>query len=102
MITFKSFVATVFYKEIKVNSSKDKLDFINKEIYKLGLAIKMCESHIQFISDMKQAEKDKYMTKDYESQMCQEAYRRMSMQDKMRKLMRESMELQDRLCMEID
>lgn len=79
-----------------------RLNEIYSEIDELELALKVCESHIQFIGDLKQAEKDKFMTKDYESQLGQDAYNRMAMQDKLRKLMRESMELQDKICMNID
>ncbi len=81
---------------------EEKLNKINNEIDELGLSIKMCESHINYIGSKKITEKDKVSAKNYESQIGQDAYRRMALQDKLRKLMQESMELQDRLCINND
>ena len=81
---------------------EEKLNEINTQIDELEFELRLCDSHIQFIGSMKIKEKDKFISKNYESQIGQDAYRRMAMQDKLRKLMKESMELQDRLCIDND
>ena len=81
---------------------EEKLDNINNEIDKLEFDLRVCESHIQYIGDIKKSETDKITSKNYESLISHDTYRRMAMQDKLRKLMRESMELQDKLCINSD
>ena len=86
-----------------MNSNLEKkLNEINTQIDELEFALRLCNSHIQYIGSKKIAEKDKFISKDYESQMSHDEYNRMAIQDKLRKLMRESMELQDKLCIDFD
>ena len=84
------------------NNLEEQLNSVKEQIEELEFAIKICENHFQYISEKKQAEKDKFITIDYETQLGQDAYRRMAMQDKLRKLMKECMEIQDKICMDND
>ena len=81
---------------------EEKLKNINSQIDELEFELRVCDSHIEYIGNMKLAEKDRYMSKNYESQIGLDTYRRMAMQEKLRKLMRDSMELQDKLCINFD
>ena len=81
---------------------EEKLNIVKAQIEELEFAIKVCESHFQYINEQKQAETDKFIRIDYENKIGQDAYRRMAMHDKLSRLMRECMEIQDRICIDND
>lgn len=84
------------------NNLEQQLSDINKEIDELEFALRICDSRIVYMQDIKKTEADKYITKNYETRIVQDTYKRMSMQDKLRKLMRDSMEIQDKICNNYD
>ncbi len=75
-----------------------RLKELKEQIDETELNLKICASHVEFMHDMrKRKHRDKSLVKTYENQMGQDAYRRMILQDKLRKLMNESFSIQDKI-----
>lgn len=75
-----------------------RLKELKEQIDETELNLKICTSHVEFMNDMrKRKHRDKSLVKTYENQMGQDAYRRMILQDKLRKLMNESFSIQDKI-----
>ena len=81
-----------------VNHLEERLEDITKQIDEVEFNLRVCSRHTQFMHEMKKvtaSDKDLFM--DYDRQMGQEAYKRMMMQEKLKKLMEESFELQEKI-----
>ena len=81
-----------------VSSLEERLNDIAKQIDELEFNLRVCSRHTQFMHEMKKvtaSDKDLFM--DYDRQMGQDAYKRMFMQVKLKKLMEQSFELQERI-----
>lgn len=81
-----------------VSSLEERLNDIAKQIDELEFNLRVCSRHTQFMHEMKKvtaSEKDLFT--DYDRQMGQDAYKRMYMQEKLKKLMEQSFELQEKI-----
>lgn len=81
-----------------VSSLEERLEDITKQIDELEFNLRVCSRHTQFMHEMKKvtaSDKDLFM--DYDRQMGQDAYKRMMMQEKLRKLMEECFDLQEKI-----
>lgn len=81
-----------------VNSLEERLKDITKQIDEVEFNLRVCSRHTAFMHEMKKvtaSDKDLFM--DYDRQMGQDAYKRMFMQEKLRKLMEQSFELQEKI-----
>ncbi len=81
-----------------VNHLEERLEDITKQIDEVEFNLRVCSRHTQFMHEMKKvtaSDKDLFM--DYDRQMGQDAYKRMMMQEKLKKLMEESFELQEKI-----
>ena len=81
-----------------VSSLKERLNGITKQIDELEFNLRVCSRHTQFMHGMKKvtaSDKDLFM--DYDRQMGQDAYKRMIMQEKLKKLMEEAFDLQEKI-----
>ena len=81
-----------------VRSLEERLNEITKQIDEMEFNLRVCARHTQFMHEMKKvtaSEKDLYT--DYDRQMGQDAYKRMFMQEKLKKLMEQSFELQEKI-----
>lgn len=76
----------------------ERLNKINSEIDEIEFALRICDSRVNFVCDIKKNKPSQYITTDYDKQISIDAYNRMTMHDKLRKLMNESMDIQDKLC----
>ena len=75
-----------------------RLKEVKEQIDETELNLKICTSHIEFMHDMqKRKHRDRLLVKSYETQMVQDAYRRMILQDKLRKLMNEGFSIQEKI-----
>jgi len=75
-----------------------KLDDIRKQIDEAEFNLRVCNKHTQFMHEMCQlTASDRKISKDYEKQICSDAYKRMVLQDKLRKLMNECFELESKI-----
>lgn len=81
-----------------VNSLEKRLNDITKQIDELEFNLRVCSRHTQFMHEMKKVTaSDKDLFTDYDRQMGQDAYKRMFMQEKLKKLMEQSFELQEKI-----
>jgi len=81
-----------------VSSLEERLNDIAKQIDELEFNLRVCSRHTQFMHEMKKVTaSDKNLFMDYDRQMGQDAYKRMYMQEKLRKLMEMSFELQEKI-----
>ena len=81
-----------------VSSLEERLEDITRQIDEVEFNLRVCARHTQFMHEMKKvtaSDKDLFM--DYDRQMGQDAYKRMMMQEKLKKLMEESFELQEKI-----
>ncbi len=81
-----------------VSSLEERLNEITKQIDEVEFNLRVCSRHTTFMHEMKKvtaSDKDLFM--DYDRQMGQDAYKRMFMQEKLRKLMEQSFELQEKI-----
>lgn len=81
-----------------VSSLEERLNNVTKQIDEVEFNLRVCSRHTQFMHEMKKvtaSDKDLFM--DYDRQMGQDAYKRMMMQEKLRKLMEESFDLQEKI-----
>ena len=81
-----------------VSSLEERLNNVTKQIDEVEFNLRVCSRHTQFMHEMKKvtaSDKDLFM--DYDRQMVQDAYKRMMMQEKLRKLMEESFDLQEKI-----
>ena len=80
------------------DSLEERLNDIAKQIDELEFNLRVCSRHTQFMHEMKKvtaSDKDLFM--DYDRQMGQDAYKRMFMHEKLKKLMEQSFELQEKI-----
>lgn len=76
----------------------EKLKDIKRQIDELEFNLRVCSKHTQFMHEMScLTSSDKAMSADYERQMGQDAYKRMALQDKLRKLIKECYDLEYKL-----
>ena len=81
-----------------VSSLEERLNDIAKQIDELEFNLRVCSRHTQFMHEMKKVTaSDKNLFMDYDRQMGQDAYKRMFMQEKLKKLMEMSFELQEKI-----
>ena len=81
-----------------VSSLEERLNDIAKQIDELEFNLRVCSRHTQFMHEMKKVTaSDKNLFMDYDRQMGQDAYKRMYMQEKLKKLMEMSFELQEKI-----
>ena len=81
-----------------MGSLEIRLKELREQIDETELNLKICASHVEFMHDMRKRKfRDKNLVKTYENQMGQDAYRRMILQDKLRKLMEESFSVQEKI-----
>ena len=81
-----------------VSSLEERLNDITKQIDELEFNLRVCSRHTQFMHEMKKVTaSDKNLFMDYDRQMGQDAYKRMYMQEKLKKLMEMSFELQEKI-----
>ena len=79
-------------------SLEERLNDITKQIDELEFNLRVCSRHTQFMHEMKKVTaSDKNLFMDYDRQMGQDAYKRMYMQKKLKKLMEMSFELQEKI-----
>ena len=79
-------------------SLEERLNDIAKQIDEVEFNLRVCSRHTQFMHEMKKVTaSDKELYMDYDRQMGQDAYKRMMMQEKLRKLMEESFDLQEKI-----
>jgi hypothetical protein len=79
-------------------SLEERLNDITKQIDEVEFNLRVCSRHTQFMHEMKKVTaSDKNLFMDYDRQMGQDAYKRMMMQEKLKKLMEESFELQEKI-----
>lgn len=79
-------------------SLEERLNDIAKQIDELEFNLRVCSRHTQFMHEMKKVTaSDKNLFMDYDRQMGQDAYKRMYMQEKLKKLMEMSFELQEKI-----
>lgn len=79
-------------------SLEERLNDITKQIDELEFNLRVCSRHTQFMHEMKKVTaSDKNLFMDYDRQMGQDAYKRMYMQEKLKKLMEMSFELQEKI-----
>ena len=79
-------------------SLEERLNDIAKQIDEVEFNLRVCSRHTQFMHEMKKVTaSDKNLFLDYDRQMGQDAYKRMIMQEKLKKLMEESFELQEKI-----
>ncbi len=79
-------------------SLEERLNDITKQIDELEFNLRVCSRHTQFMHEMKKVTaSDKNLFMDYDRQMGQDAYKRMYMQQKLKKLMEMSFELQEKI-----
>ena len=81
-----------------LRSLEERLDDLIKQIDEVEFNLRVCSRHTQFMHEMKKVTaSDKDLFLDYDRQMGQDAYKRMFMQEKLKKLMEESFELQEKI-----
>lgn len=81
-----------------VSSLEERLSDITKQIDEVEFNLRVCSRHTQFMHEMKKVTaSDKELFMDYDRQMGQDAYKRMIMHEKLRKLMEESFDLQEKI-----
>ena len=81
-----------------VSSLEERLNDIAKQLDELEFNLRVCSRHTQFMHEMKKVTaSDKNLFMDYDRQMGQDAYKRMFMQEKLKKLMEMSFELQEKI-----
>ena len=81
-----------------VNKLEKRLNKIIQQIDEMEFNLRVCARHTQFMHEMKKVTaSDKNLYMDYDRQMGQDAYKRMIMQDKLKKLMEESFDLQEKI-----
>jgi len=81
-----------------LGSLEERLDDLIKQIDEVEFNLRVCSRHTQFMHEMKKVTaSDKDLFLDYDRQMGQDAYKRMFMQEKLKKLMEESFELQEKI-----
>ena len=80
------------------SSLEERLNDVARQIDEVEFNLRVCTRHTQFMHEMKKVTADdKEMFMDYDRQMGQDAYKRMMMQEKLKKLMEQSLELQDKI-----
>ncbi len=79
-------------------SLETKLKKIKQEIEETELNLRICDSRIHHMHNMRSFNlSDAYLKKDYESQIGKDTYTRIHLQNKLRNLMMKSFELQERI-----
>ena len=78
---------------------EEKLEKVKKQIDELEFNLRVCNRHTLFMHEMSDlTASDKAISSDYEKQIGHDAYRRMALQDKLRKLMNECFELEYKIA----
>ena len=79
-------------------SLEERLKDITKQIDELEFNLRVWSRNTKFMHEMKKVTaSDKNLFMDYDRQMGQDAYKRMYMQEKLKKLMEMSFELQEKI-----
>ena len=77
---------------------EEKLNNVRKEIDEIEFNLRVCNKHTLFMHEMRDLTvSDKNISEDYEKQIGHDAYRRMALQDKLRRLMNECFDLEYRI-----
>ena len=80
-----------------MSSLEERLNDINIQIDETEFNLRVCSKHTQFMHEMKKVTSTENEYTDYDRQIGQDAYKRMFLQDKLRKLMEQSFELQEKI-----
>ena len=75
----------------------EKLKDIRNQLDRLELEIRVCDKHAEYMHEIISMTSDTKFSTDYEKEICKDAYKRMALQDKIRKLMKESFDLQEKI-----
>ena len=80
-----------------MKSLEERLNDIIMQIDETEFNLRVCSKHTHFMYEMKKIAPEENEFTDYDRQIGQDAYKRMFLQDKLRKLMEQSFELQEKI-----